>query len=170
LPTKNRFCESSQRLIQPRPVTPIRDFAINFLISSRRPEEWLLIEWPEGEKKPAKYWLSTLPKNITFRKLVDLTKLRWRIERDYQGTRLARLPSPRHAVHRGLRISGLGEGDDFPLGTSFRHCYWQYRLVLLRQKLRRLCLIDRLQHGHRERRPASDDSSLRRMVAIEFGM
>ena len=42
------------------------------------------MEWPEGEEKPAKYWLSTLPKNITFRKLVDLTKLRWRIERDYQ--------------------------------------------------------------------------------------
>ena len=52
--------------------------------SESRPEEWLLIEWPEGEKKPAKYWLSTLPKNIFFRKLVDLTKLRWRIERDYQ--------------------------------------------------------------------------------------
>ena len=52
--------------------------------SESRPEEWLLIEWPEGEKKPAKYWLSTLPKNVTFRKLVDLTKLRWRIERDYQ--------------------------------------------------------------------------------------
>jgi hypothetical protein len=43
-----------------------------------------LIEWPEGEEKPAKYWLSTLPENIAFRKLVDLTKLRWRIERDYQ--------------------------------------------------------------------------------------
>jgi SRSO17 transposase len=52
--------------------------------SESRPEEWLLIEWPEGEEKPAKYWLSTLPKNISFRKLVDLTKLRWRIERDYQ--------------------------------------------------------------------------------------
>ena len=48
------------------------------------PEEWLLMDRPEGEEKPAKYWLSTLPKNITFRKLVDLTKLRWRIERDYQ--------------------------------------------------------------------------------------
>ena len=44
----------------------------------------IVMEWPEGEEKPAKYWLSTLPKNITFRKLVDLTKLRWRIERDYQ--------------------------------------------------------------------------------------
>jgi SRSO17 transposase len=47
-------------------------------------EEWLLIEWPKGEDQPTKYWLSTLPKSISFRDLVDLTKLRWRIERDYQ--------------------------------------------------------------------------------------
>jgi SRSO17 transposase len=47
-------------------------------------QEWLLIEWPEGEKEPTKYWLSTLLKNITFRDLVDAAKLRWRIERDYQ--------------------------------------------------------------------------------------
>ena len=48
------------------------------------PEEWLLIEWPEGEKEPTKYWLSNLPKDIAFRQLVEVAKLRWRIERDYQ--------------------------------------------------------------------------------------
>jgi SRSO17 transposase len=47
-------------------------------------EEWLLIEWPKCEKEPTKYWLSTLPEEIAFSRLVDLTKLRWRIERDYQ--------------------------------------------------------------------------------------
>jgi SRSO17 transposase len=47
-------------------------------------EEWLLIEWPEGEQQPTKYWLSTLPRDIAFERLVDLAKLRWRIERDYQ--------------------------------------------------------------------------------------
>jgi SRSO17 transposase len=47
-------------------------------------QEWLLIEWPEGEAEPTKYWLSTLPANISFRHLVDFAKLRWRIERDYQ--------------------------------------------------------------------------------------
>jgi len=26
-----------------------------------RPEEWLLVEWPEGEAEPTKYWLSTCP-------------------------------------------------------------------------------------------------------------
>jgi SRSO17 transposase len=49
-----------------------------------RTEEWLLIEWPKGEKEPTKYWLSTLPQDIAFERLVDLAKLRWRIERDYQ--------------------------------------------------------------------------------------
>ena len=56
----------------------------DFKLAESRPEEWLLIEWPKGEKQPTKYWLSTAPKNISFRRLVDLAKLRWRIERDYQ--------------------------------------------------------------------------------------
>jgi len=51
---------------------------------ANRAKEWLLIEWPEGEDEPTKYWLSTLPKNIPFRDLVDAAKLRWRVERDYQ--------------------------------------------------------------------------------------
>src|SRR5882762_4946328 len=49
-----------------------------------RPEETLLIEWPEGEPEPTKYWLATVDENISFRALVDLAKMRWRIERDYQ--------------------------------------------------------------------------------------
>jgi SRSO17 transposase len=56
----------------------------DYQLTGNRPEEWLLIEWPEGEKEPTKYWLSTLPESITFRRLVDFAKLRWRIERDYQ--------------------------------------------------------------------------------------
>jgi len=53
-------------------------------LSASRADEWLLIEWPKGEAEPTKYWLSTLPEEIAFDRLVDLTKLRWRIERDYQ--------------------------------------------------------------------------------------
>jgi SRSO17 transposase len=56
----------------------------NGLIPEELAPEWLLIEWPENEAEPTKYWLSTLPADISFRRLVDLTKLRWRIERDYQ--------------------------------------------------------------------------------------
>ena len=100
----------------------------DYNLTEGRPEEWLLIEWPKGENEPTKYWLSTLPKNIPFHRLVDIAKLRWRIERDYQdlkqevglghfeGRGVARLPSSRHAVHRGLRISDLRAGDDSPSG------------------------------------------------------
>ena len=52
--------------------------------AERRPEEWLLIEWPPSESEPTKYWLSNLAGDISFWRLVDLAKLRWRIERDYQ--------------------------------------------------------------------------------------
>jgi SRSO17 transposase len=48
-----------------------------------QPEETLLIEWPQGENAPTKYWLSNLDEKTPFRRLVDLAKLRWRIERDY---------------------------------------------------------------------------------------
>jgi len=55
----------------------------DYKLTEPYPEEWLLIEWPKGEKEPTKYWLSTLPEDISFRCLVDYAKLRWRIEHDY---------------------------------------------------------------------------------------
>src|SRR6202165_4028 len=58
--------------------------AHQYLLPELLYEETLLIEWPEGEAEPTRYWLSTLPANVSFRKLVDFAKLRWRIERDYQ--------------------------------------------------------------------------------------
>jgi SRSO17 transposase len=38
----------------------------------------------QGGNEPPKYWLSTLPEDISFHRLVYFAKLRWRIERDYQ--------------------------------------------------------------------------------------
>ena len=73
VPLRSRFARVRVRIAK-------RDFDR----SEPWPEEWLLIEWPKGEKEPTKYWLSTLPKDIAFARLVDLAKLRWRIERDYQ--------------------------------------------------------------------------------------
>jgi SRSO17 transposase len=49
-----------------------------------RPQQWLLIEWPEGHKEPMKYWLSTLPQDMSLQRMVLEAKMRWRIERDYQ--------------------------------------------------------------------------------------
>ena len=49
-----------------------------------RAQEWLLIEWPEGEAEPAKYFLTTAPDDATLEQMVLGALMRWRIERDYQ--------------------------------------------------------------------------------------
>ena len=49
-----------------------------------RAEQWVLIEWPEGHREPMKYWLSTLPEDVSLQRMVFEAKMRWRIERDYQ--------------------------------------------------------------------------------------
>ena len=49
-----------------------------------REEQWLLVEWPEGEEAPTKYSLSTLPATASLQDLVHSQKTRWMIERDYQ--------------------------------------------------------------------------------------
>ena len=62
-------------------VRPAHD---DFRLSEPRAEEWLLVEWPEAESEPTKYWLSTLPGTATLEELVAAAKLRWRIERDFE--------------------------------------------------------------------------------------
>ena len=66
-----------------------------------RPEEWCVIEWPKGEPEPTKYWLSTLPAETRIGALINLGKLRWRIERDYQE--LKQEPGLGHYEGRGWR-------------------------------------------------------------------
>ena len=51
--------------------------------SEPRPEHWLLVEWPEGEPRPSKFWLSNLPEATAIEDLVRMAKQRWLIERDY---------------------------------------------------------------------------------------
>lgn len=45
---------------------------------------WLLIEINPQEKRPFKYYLSSLPETIPAKVLVNLVKMRWRIEMDYR--------------------------------------------------------------------------------------
>jgi SRSO17 transposase len=47
-------------------------------------EQWLLCEWLNGQDGPTKFHFSSLPADTSLRKLVRLTRLRWRVERDYQ--------------------------------------------------------------------------------------
>lgn len=45
---------------------------------------WLLAEWPEGKDAPTNFWLSNLPADTSIERLVQLAKLRWRVEQDYR--------------------------------------------------------------------------------------
>lgn len=62
----------------------VRPAHCGYWLSEPHPEEWLLIEQPDGEAEPTKYWLSSLPATMPVPDLVANAKLRWRIERDYQ--------------------------------------------------------------------------------------
>jgi SRSO17 transposase len=62
----------------------VRPASRDYNLTRPRAKEWLLVEWPEGDAEPLKYWLSTLPADAPLRDLVATAKLRWRIERDYR--------------------------------------------------------------------------------------
>jgi SRSO17 transposase len=63
---------------------PVRVAHRDYNRRTLRPVEWLLVEWPEGDPAPTKYWLSTMPPETSMEMLVRLAKVRWRIERDYE--------------------------------------------------------------------------------------
>jgi SRSO17 transposase len=46
--------------------------------------EWLLIEWPTGEDDPTGYFLTTLPRKMSKKKIVRLIKERYRTEQVYE--------------------------------------------------------------------------------------
>src|SRR5262245_1420770 len=45
---------------------------------------WLLVEWPEGEAAPTKYFFSNLPGSTSLRELVRTAKGRWWVEHSYK--------------------------------------------------------------------------------------
>jgi SRSO17 transposase len=49
-----------------------------------RAECWLLVEWPEGEAEPTKYFFSNLPADTSLRVLVRTAKGRWWVEHSYK--------------------------------------------------------------------------------------
>ena len=62
----------------------VRPASRDHKLATPHPVEWLVVEWPAGEAEPTKYWLSTLPEDMPLAVLVDIIKLRWRVERDYE--------------------------------------------------------------------------------------
>jgi SRSO17 transposase len=51
---------------------------------SEREEQWLLMEWRDGEKEPAHFYLLTLAKETSRKQMVRLVKERYRTERAYE--------------------------------------------------------------------------------------
>ncbi len=51
---------------------------------SLQPQQWLLMEWPNGAAEPSGYWLARLPEKVSLKRLVGISKHRWVIERDYE--------------------------------------------------------------------------------------
>ena len=47
-------------------------------------ECWLVVEWPEGEAEPTKYFFSNLPADTALRQLVRTAKGRWWVEHSYK--------------------------------------------------------------------------------------
>jgi SRSO17 transposase len=64
----------------------VRVVATNPVRSKHLPprEEWLIIEWPNGDQAPSDYWLSNLPADTSRERLARLARLRWTIELDYK--------------------------------------------------------------------------------------
>jgi SRSO17 transposase len=45
---------------------------------------WLVIEWPDGETRPTKFALTTLPRRMSKKQIARTLKERWRTERAYE--------------------------------------------------------------------------------------
>src|SRR5580698_6553542 len=45
---------------------------------------WLIMEWPDGEPKPTKFGLTSLPRRMSKKRIVRTLKERWRTERAYE--------------------------------------------------------------------------------------
>jgi len=70
---QSRFCFRRVKVAQDDGIDPTKHEAV-----------WLMIEWPEGESKPTKFTLTTLPRRMSKKRIVRTVKERWRTEAAYE--------------------------------------------------------------------------------------
>jgi SRSO17 transposase len=92
------------------------------------PARWLLVEWPADAAEPTDYWLSNLSDDTPITDLVQLAKIRWRIEHDYRELK-----------------TGLGL-DHFE-GRSYTGWHHHVTLVVLAQAFCTLLRLDPKAHA-----------------------
>ena len=78
---RNRPMRGHFVILRLRPASLVHRRAADF---GDLPVRWLIAEWPPEQAEPTRYWLSNLPADTSKRRLVQLAKLRWRIEHDYR--------------------------------------------------------------------------------------
>src|SRR6202049_1696554 len=77
--------EGTERTLRSRfAVVRVRPAHRDYWKAEPNAEEWLLIEWPQSEKEPTKYWMATLPANTTLKALIKISQTRWNLHRDYE--------------------------------------------------------------------------------------
>ena len=69
----SRFCFRRVKVAQDDGIAP-----------ALREPVWLMMEWPEGEPKPTKFTLTTLPQRMSKKQIARIVKERWRTERVYE--------------------------------------------------------------------------------------
>ena len=95
LGTLQRQPRRQQRIARPTQHAPREPAASMLVVAVRvrhddgteakdREPLWLVIEWPEGESKPTKFVLTTLPRRLTKKAIVRIIMERWRTERAYE--------------------------------------------------------------------------------------
>jgi SRSO17 transposase len=52
--------------------------------ATEREPVWLILEWPDDEAAPSKYYFTTLPRSWSKKRLIRFLKERWRTERVYE--------------------------------------------------------------------------------------
>jgi hypothetical protein len=80
----------------------------DFKLAEPNDMEWLLVEWPEGEAEPAKYWFSTLSDDTPLETLDDITKLRCGSISTRHGDSQDSVPGAAGTVCGGMRRQGGG--------------------------------------------------------------
>ncbi len=153
----------------------------DYQLTGQRADEWLLIEWPKGEDEPIKYWLSTLPEKIALHRLVDIAKLRWRIERDYQE--LKQEVGLGHFEGRGWRgfhhhatlcIAAYGflisERETIPPSAPRSAALFQAPVLPQDYRHRSAAAADRTAHPKLDRNPAPKTERRSRQPALSMSV
>ena len=146
-----------------------------------RPVEWLLIEWPEGDPAPTKYWLSTMPPDTSMEMLVRPAKVRWRIERDHEelnqefgldqfegrGRRGFHHHATRCIAAYGFRAAERARLSPLGLWRSYRHLdYPEALLVRPERHVSSLITTFRLTQARASLAPASPLRMVRKGILV----